>query len=209
MTDTDGRTFAEGVEAAAKLVDRLQRIAAASPFWRKETADELAKLAIEIRAVASPKPVSAGEVERAWPDIGIDPMKDERPVDRYEAAIARVREAYVKQQEQVPNQTALVWRHDIGTLLEMAIRLRSLLDDDGDAALTPNSAGRQETSEAQQEADAITVLLRHYTEHGAFEVSAETPPGSNQRVTVAVGPWVAPTTAGDEAEAQEVAEPKA
>ncbi len=61
----------------------------------------------------------------ALPDIGPDPMKGDRS-NRIEQATARVREAYVKQQAGVPDQTALVWRWDIGALLSEITHLTAL-----------------------------------------------------------------------------------
>lgn len=88
---------------------------------------------------ATPQPT-----ELALPDIGEDPMKGPRVEDRYEASRLRLREAYVRQQRGVPDQTALVWRYDLGTLLEMAIRLKSILEDETPAPLSPPPSGEGE-----------------------------------------------------------------
>lgn len=63
------------------------------------------------------------EPQPGWPDIGSDPMKIG---STKEQAIERVREAYVRQQPIVPDQTALVWRWDIGRLLMEYTRLSAL-----------------------------------------------------------------------------------
>ncbi|SEM55296.1 hypothetical protein SAMN05192583_0602 [Sphingomonas gellani] len=65
-------------------------------------------------------------VPSGWPDIGVDPLKAERPNDRLEASIEACRKAYVQQQREVPSQTALVWRWHLGSLLEAATRLKAL-----------------------------------------------------------------------------------
>lgn len=87
-------------------------------------------------AILAALSVSGGDAAelRKWPDIGQDPMKGSRPVDRYETSAAACRAAYVQQQTHVPDQTALVWRWHLGTLLEQHIRLKSILANKRDAA---------------------------------------------------------------------------
>jgi len=71
--------------------------------------------------IAHPSPTDTGLVK--WPDIGVDPMQGPREEYRGEPAIARLRTAYVTQQAIVPNQTALVWRADLGFALQELTRL--------------------------------------------------------------------------------------
>jgi hypothetical protein len=79
-------------------------------------------------------PDAAGIGGESFPNIGPDPMKGDR-VDRIEQSIDVCREAYVKQQSGVPDQTALVWRWHLGALLECATRLKAILSR-GDANQT-------------------------------------------------------------------------
>lgn len=79
----------------------------------------------ENRRLQSELDALRGEVERAWPDIGPDPLKGPREPGALEKAINRVEQAYVIQQKEVPDQTALVWRWDIGRLLMDWKRLRA------------------------------------------------------------------------------------
>ena len=69
----------------------------------------------------------------AFPDIGVDPLKAKRPDDRLAASVEVCREAYVRQQRGVPDQTALVWRWHLGALLEAAQRLKLLQSHDAPA----------------------------------------------------------------------------
>jgi hypothetical protein len=64
-------------------------------------------------------------VAAAMPDIGIDPMKGTRS-DRVAQSLDVCREAYVRQQQCVPDQTALVWRWHLGALIEAATRLQAV-----------------------------------------------------------------------------------
>lgn len=79
----------------------------------------------------------ASALAMSLPDIGPDPFKEPRDDDRYETSRLRLRAAYVQQQTGVPDQTALVWRYDLGTVLEMAIRLQSILADDDEPVSAP------------------------------------------------------------------------
>lgn len=76
--------------------------------------DSLAQLIAEARA--------AGGDPQSWPDIGTDPLQSPRPEDRLKASIEACREAYQRQQKEVPAQTALVWRWHLGALIEAASR---------------------------------------------------------------------------------------
>jgi hypothetical protein len=133
-----------------------------------------------------------------WPDIGPDPLKTERPTDRYEASRLAVREAYVKQQPHVPDQTALVWRWHIGTLLEMALRLQMLLkrDEPAQAEAAPgvvealreavskivrdaSEVGKQDKAHSNGMVDAsarmLSALEALARQHGAREELFDTP----------------------------------
>lgn len=67
----------------------------------------------------------AAALEGAYPDIGPDPLHDDG--DRsLAAATGRLFMAYAKQQAGVPSQTALVWRHDIGSVKNELSRLEGL-----------------------------------------------------------------------------------
>lgn len=59
--------------------------------------------------------------------MGFDPLKLEGNRSK-EAAWERLRYAYVLQQQFVPDQTALVWRVDLGMFRHELIRLRALAD---------------------------------------------------------------------------------
>ncbi|WP_010218877.1 hypothetical protein [Sphingomonas sp. PAMC 26621] len=91
------------------------------------------------------------DVERmAFPDIGPDPMKGDQRTT--EEAVARVREAYVKQQAGVPDQTALVWRWDIGVILSENTRLAS-------RAAARDGVGRGMVERNEQLAAAVAKIL--------------------------------------------------
>ena len=110
---------------------------------------------------------------REWPDIGVDPMKGPRS-DRLEQSIAACREAYVRQQQHVPDQTALVWRWHLGALLVTATRLKALLARD-DTAPTDQATGADfaqvATDQAQGggEVERLQEALRPFAAPGSSD----------------------------------------
>jgi hypothetical protein len=74
---------------------------------------------------------NGGSSPGALPDIGIDPCKRERVDDPAGEAIAHIQAAYVKQQSGVPDQTALVWRGDLGKVLSQITHLRAWRETNG------------------------------------------------------------------------------
>lgn len=100
-------------------------------FARRSALRAMHSLAVELTALR-PSPtrdaVADGEgVERAWPDIGVEPLTLPRPRDIKETK-ARVRAAMVTQQPHVPNGTALVWRTDLLDLHHRAIRFEAMAE---------------------------------------------------------------------------------
>ena len=73
---------------------------------------------------ASRQARTQGPGEGLYPPLMVNPMKcrDSGQVD------ARLTEAYVRQQAFVPDQSALVWRADLGRWKSELLRLRALVD---------------------------------------------------------------------------------
>jgi hypothetical protein len=74
------------------------------------------------RRAALSRPASE---ERELPDIGPDPMKTDGAREGWEE---RLKQAYVIQQKGVPDQTALVWRFDLGQMRYALIRNRAMAE---------------------------------------------------------------------------------
>lgn len=161
VTVEHAKAIAEGVvEACAKLEVSTKYDLAERYRWTavKDDAQEI----IEILAALASAPAEP------LPDIGPDPFKGPREEDRYEGSRLRLRSAYVQQQKGVPDQTALVWRYDLGTVLEMAIRLKSILADEEEPASAPAGDGDVGLLEAARD-----LLDAHKRLGGAAEYRAD------------------------------------
>jgi hypothetical protein len=111
---------------------------------RRHNAITITRAVWQDRPVAAqPAPPTEATEAREWPDIGPDPMQGDRS-DRYNVSAAACREAYVRQQPHVPDQTALVWRWHLGALLEEHLRLNVLLSRVAPTEATPPHDGLRE-----------------------------------------------------------------
>jgi len=131
----------DGTKAERDLYDERYKADHTAEREHFRTAISLSHVASDVFAALSQTLPAPGEV--GFPDIGPDPMKGDR-VDRIEQAVAACREAYVKQQKGVPDQTALVWRWHLGALLECATRLKAILSRDTTEALATVAAANDE-----------------------------------------------------------------
>ena len=115
--DSEGGLVREFIEFADFVRDK-------PPMQKREVS---VRTICAVAAALRTPPTSTDEAERAWPEIGVEPLTLPRPRD-IEETKARLREAMVTQQPHVPNGTALVWRTDLLDTHHRAIRFEALAE---------------------------------------------------------------------------------
>lgn len=130
-----------------------------------------AKLALEDISILI-SAASARGVADGWPDIGPDPFQQPNEYRTVEKAHARLRAAYALQQPIVPNQTALVWRDDIGRVHMRLVQLEALFADRDAAPSSPAATPEVEREDMLRAmaacfGDPSTELNYHHKEWNA------------------------------------------
>jgi hypothetical protein len=124
---------------------------------------ECASAAVYARMLAaSPSSPAASGGEAHWPDIGPDPFQQPNEYRTVEKAHARLRQAYALQQPIVPNQTALVWRDDIGRVHMRLVQLEALFAE-RDAEKSAPPADVEEAVRAALDAEFMNEEMQPFT----------------------------------------------
>lgn len=128
-----------------------------------------------------------------WPDIGPDPFQGPRENDNVGCAHKRLRDAYAKQQPHVPNQTALVWRIDIGRVHQRLVQLEALFADRKTPATPAADTGLREaldsairdieaTYTAAENGKPIAISIGQFGRLGAMKASLASANASETRL---------------------------